>query len=73
MHQSGITKKLPIQTGLDHLFNGLNDAATQRCLAPWIRPLDSGNGLYIFIKNILGKTLFIAFNLIKYLFCIMGE
>ncbi|WP_211474904.1 hypothetical protein [Collimonas humicola] len=73
MHQSGIAKKLPIQTGLDHLFNGLNDAAMQRCLAPWIRPLDSGDGLYIFIKSILGKSSSIVFNLIKYFFCIMGE
>jgi hypothetical protein len=52
MHQSGITKKLPIQTGLDHLFNDVNDAAMQRCLVPWIRPLDSRDGLYIFMKSI---------------------
>jgi hypothetical protein len=45
VHQSGITKKLPIQTGLDHLFNGLNNAATQRCLAPRIMPLDSRDSL----------------------------
>jgi hypothetical protein len=55
-HQSGITKKLPIQTGLGHLFNGLNNAATQRCLALWIMPLDSCDDLYIFCEKPIKKT-----------------